>query len=240
MKIDSQKIDLTLLSNFLHQVINPLNGVCGTLDNFLEGQIPKGSETQRLRAARAQLEHCITLTRNLAFFSQFSMNPSEFKASKQKTSVVPQVIIEAMMFFQESARKKGMNIHLEDPKTQYKLPCDPDLLRQVFMNIFDNAVKYGAPNTVIRVTTGIQNSTKDTVIEVSGMSVPVPRSERDRIFDVGYRGTNASEIIASGTGLGLYICKMIVEEVYGGKIGYRTQKSATESVFTIKLPGGWI
>ena len=36
--------DLTLMSNFLHQIVNPLNGVSGTLDNIINGDVPKGSE----------------------------------------------------------------------------------------------------------------------------------------------------------------------------------------------------
>lgn len=66
-------LDLTLLANFVHQVVNPLNGVAGTLDNLAEGVI-EGEErrTQRLKAARAQLEQCITLIRNLAFLAQGS------------------------------------------------------------------------------------------------------------------------------------------------------------------------
>jgi hypothetical protein len=72
MESKEQAFDLTLLSNFLHQVINPLNGVCGTLDNITDGVVPPGSVMQRLKASRAQLEHCVALIRNLAFFSEYT------------------------------------------------------------------------------------------------------------------------------------------------------------------------
>ena len=62
-------IDLALLSNFVHQVVNPLNGVAGTLDNLQNNEIEEHRRPQRLRAARAQVEQCITLMRNLAFLS---------------------------------------------------------------------------------------------------------------------------------------------------------------------------
>lgn len=63
-----ETFDLTLLANFVHQVVNPLNGIAGTLDNLANGVI-EGEERrhQRLKATRAQLEQCITLMRNLAF-----------------------------------------------------------------------------------------------------------------------------------------------------------------------------
>jgi len=62
-----QIFDLTLMSNFVHQVVNPLNAVCGTLDNIANGDVPVGSIKQRVRASRSQIEYCVELIRNLAF-----------------------------------------------------------------------------------------------------------------------------------------------------------------------------
>ncbi|HRF09932.1 MAG TPA: HAMP domain-containing sensor histidine kinase [Xanthobacteraceae bacterium] len=236
-----EHVDLNLLSNFLHQVINPLNGVCGTIDNILGNRIPPGSQEQRLRATRAQLEHCITLVRNLAFFSQFSIKPEKFKeTARNKTTVIPQAIIEAMMFFQETARKKNMKVHLEDRETQYKISADPDLIRQVFMNIFDNGVKYGIEGSTLLVETRQQKSTGDLRIMVSGYSPPVPQNQRPQMFEMGFRGQNALDEVASGTGLGLYICRMIVQGVYGGQIRYSTEEHGQKSIFTINFGQVWI
>ena len=94
-------IDLLLLANFVHQVVNPLNGVAGTLDNLAEGRIKQASrQEQRLAAARGQIEQCITLMRNLAFLVQGE------GADERKIVVLPQVIIEAAQFFQEDGKTK--------------------------------------------------------------------------------------------------------------------------------------
>ena len=240
MKLTGDAFDLTLLSNFLHQIINPLNGVCGTLDNITEKQVPEGSVPQRLRAARAQLEHCVSLVRNLAFFSEFTTDPKGYRERHSgKISVIPRVILEAAMFFQETARKKKMQIHLVDSNTQFKVPADPDLLRQVFMNLFDNCVKYGEPNTDILVKHHIQRKSNDLIIEVVGTSKAPPKELREKIFELGVRGENARQIVASGTGLGLYICRAIVS-VYEGAIEYKARPAANESTFTIRLPGGYV
>jgi signal transduction histidine kinase len=240
MKLTGEAFDLTLLSNFLHQIINPLNGVCGTLDNITEKQVPEGSVPQRLRAARAQLEHCVSLLRNLAFFSEFTSDPQGYRERhKGKISVIPKVILEAAMFFQETARKKKMQIHLVDSNTQFKVQADPDLLRQVFMNLFDNCVKYGEANTDILIKPRIQRKSNDLIIEVVGTSTPPPLELREKIFELGVRGENARQIVASGTGLGLYICRAITN-VYEGSVEYKTRPAANESTFTIRLPGGYL
>jgi signal transduction histidine kinase len=114
-------------------------------------------------------------------------------------------LIEAAQVFQETGRKKRMRIHLYDRDVQYRIKADRDLLRQVFINLFDNAVKYGTNETDVLVKCHIQKSTKDLIVEVSNFSDPIPREHWERIFDAGFRGENARQIVASGTGLGLYL-----------------------------------
>ena len=106
------------------------------------------------------------------------------------------------------------------------------------MNIFDNCVKYGAINSDIGVKQWIQSDTGMAIITVSGKSsVPLNPSEMDKVFELGFRGSNARKVIASGTGLGLYICKQIVENTHGGRL--LIQGEGREGIlFTIKLPHG--
>ena len=129
-----------------------------------------------------------------------------------------------------------MKIHLVDRESQFKVHADPDLLRQVFINLFDNGVKYAHKGTDILVKTYIQKRSNDLIIEVINSSDPIPRELWEKIFDVGYRGENARRLIASGTGLGLYICRLILS-VYDGTIAYTGR--ANELTFTIRLPGAW-
>jgi signal transduction histidine kinase len=234
-----EAFDLMLMSNFVHQVVNPMNAVCGTLDNIINGEVPQGSVSQRIKAARAQLEYCVDLVRNLAFFAEYLRDPDGYRQRHEgRMSVVPSVLIQAAQFFQETARKKRMKIHLVDRETQYQVPADKDLLRQVFMNLFDNGVKYGHEGTDIIVKCRLQKSTNDLLIEVINTSPAVPRENWEKIFGPGFRGPNAMQIVASGTGLGLYICRLILS-VYHGSIEYRGRPD-NESVFTIRIPGAWV
>lgn len=101
------RIDSTLVTDFTHQIINPLNGVVGTLDNLIDGTTSEERRPQRLRAARAQLSGAIELVRNLAYLSQLSTEAG-VQSLKEKTRdcVVPELVIEAALFFQEIAEHK--------------------------------------------------------------------------------------------------------------------------------------
>lgn len=233
---DVKDFDLVLLANFVHQVVNPLNGVAGTLDNLADGTIKQENRrSQRLRAARAQVEQCISLMRNLAYLAQgFTKIPDK----DQKEAVLPEIIIESAMFFQEDGKAKGIEISLSDPKTQNVITGHVELIRQVIMNVLDNCVKYSEKNSTVLIEQWIQKNTSHAIIQVTNKSkFPISREDIDKIFSLGYRGQNAKSIVASGTGLGLYICKRIVEDVHGGSIHVQTS-GAQDVVFTIKIPNG--
>lgn len=232
-----ETLDFSLLANFVHQVINPLNGVCGTLDNLADGTTPEYKREMKTRQARAQLEHSIMLVRNLAYFSQISLDPQNTNSGAiKKTCVIPQVIIEAILFFQDAGATKNIKIELEDKITQYRAQGNPDLLRQVFMNLFDNAVKYGDKDSIVNVTTWVQKNTDTLIVKVSGKSAPVPPDERDRVFELGYRSGNAKAKVASGTGLGLHICRVIMEEVHDGEIYLESSITNRTNAFLLKFP----
>ena len=105
---DDQVFSLTLMSNFVHQVVNPLNAVCGTLDNIVQGDVPPGSVKQRIAASRGQIEYCVELIRNLAFLAEYTRDPDLYRERHAgKVTVIPQVLIQAAQFFQEwDARRR--------------------------------------------------------------------------------------------------------------------------------------
>jgi signal transduction histidine kinase len=182
-------IDLALLSNFVHQVVNPLNGVAGTLDNLQNNTIEEHRRPQRLRAARAQVEQCITLMRNLAFLSA---GFKRLDASEGRITVLPQAIIESAMFYQEDGALKDIRISLKDRITQNRVVGHPELIRQVLMNIFDNCIKYGAPGREVEVNQWIQKGTGNAMISINSESRhPLELSEVLEFTKLGFRGTSA-------------------------------------------------
>ena len=233
---ESEKMDLVVLSNFIHQVVNPLNGVAGILDNLIQGNVEKiERREQRLRAARAQLEHTITLIRNLAYLS----SSFEVDEADRQTIVAPQVIIEAAQFFQELAAQNNIKIWLDNRHVQNKSMGHTDLFRQVLMNLFDNAVKYSEIGSQVDVHQWVQKHTNYLIVDV--ISTPKYGAlsiDLDRITDKGFRGDNAKSIVASGTGLGLYICKNIVEISHSGKFEI-SKVDGNRLRFRCRIPGGW-
>lgn len=232
--------EMLLIANLTHQAINPLNGVIGTLDNVIQGVVSEEKRDQRLNSARSQLEYTVSLLRNLAYFAQYTGEDIEtYKLnSRNKTCVMPQLIIESIQYFQEQASNSDIAIELENPQDQNCVKGDPDLLRQVFMNLCDNFVKYGTKGSKVEIIDWIQKKTGDLLVQIQGFSTSFDESEN--IFELGTRGKNAVDRTSSGSGLGLYICRLIVEKLFGGTI-IATSSGLKEGkvAFTIRLPGAF-
>ncbi len=229
-----QKDGLRLISNFVHQIIHPLNGVIGILDNIIDGTIDESRREQRTKAAKGQLEALEVLIRNLAFFAELSATNALASVGKtSKICVVPQVVIESAMFFQEQAANKGIKIELVNRHEQFSITGNPDLLKQVFMNIFDNYVKYGLDHSTVTVEQRVQKKSNDLLIEISGQCIAFDNASSETLFNVGVRGDEAKKVLSSGTGLGLYICKEILGKVFNGEISAEYAYKSSTSFFRI-------
>ncbi len=241
MADNTESREMRLIANLTHQAINPLNGVIGTLDNVIKGVVPDNKKDQRINSARSQLEYTVSLLRNLAYFAQYSGEDIEgYKLQAvHKICVIPQVIIESMQYFQEQASNSDIAIELSNARDQNCVKGDPDLLRQVFMNIFDNSVKYGISSSKVIVKDWIQKKTGDLLITIEGDSISFDPEED--VFALGTRGKNAKEKTSSGSGLGLYVCKTIVEKLFSGTISAMSIGADVGKVtFEIRLPGAFV
>jgi len=236
---EEKEVGLLFLANFVHQVVNPLNGVIGTLDNINDGTYKGAIVKQKVNACRGQLEQCVTLIRNLAYLSDFFFDVSDKEDLKvvreNATSSLPQVIIEAAQFFQIAAEKKGIKIELLDPIDQYKIRARHELLKQVFINIFDNWVKYGLKNQTIAVRTMVNNK-DDLVIDIVGQSIGFNNTDAERLFEMGFRSKEAHNTVAQGSGIGLYICKQITTKILEGRISAVHTTKTGLTTFRISIP----
>lgn len=121
-------------------------------------------------------------------------------------------------------------IRLMTPET---LPANSDAsrLQQVFANLLDNAAKYSDPRAPIDVTAVVANG--EARIAFTDRGIGVPRDAQERLFERFFRAENAA-LHAGGLGLGLYLCREIVERL-GGRISVVSVPDEG-STFTVTLP----
>ncbi len=128
------------------------------------------------------------------------------------------------------AQQRSGAVRLAAPEA-LEVVGDPGRLQQVFSNLLDNAVKYSEPQTDIDVT--VRATRSSVTVEVRDRGLGVPSEALSRLFERFYRAENASER-AGGLGLGLYLCREIVER-HGGSISVASTVGEG-TTFTVKLP----
>ena len=113
---------------------------------------------------------------------------------------------------------------------------NPSALRQVFLNLISNAVKYRQPGTSPYVSvTGVRSVDDRAVIEVTDHGVGVPRDMRESIFELGTRVHHGSHAAVEGSGIGLATCRVVVER-HGGSIEMLEGPGGVGSTVRLVLP----
>ena len=112
--------------------------------------------------------------------------------------------------------------------------ADPDRLRQVLVNLVDNAIKYSPVGGRVEVAVTAADGLVRIAVADRGLGIPV--AERERIFEKFYRLDPSLTRGVGGTGLGLFICRQLVRGM-GGRIGV-DGRSDGGSVFAVELPAG--
>jgi signal transduction histidine kinase len=128
--------------------------------------------------------------------------------------------------------EQGVPLALEGPDEALVASVDRPRMEQVIENLLENAYKYGADDNPPALR--MWQEEREAMIAVVDHGAGIPNAERERIFERFYRAPNARSITDTGMGLGLYICRRIVEE-HGGRIWAEPTPSGG-TTFVIALP----
>lgn len=142
-------------------------------------------------------------------------------------------VIDAVLKEQEvpaSSRNIRINLDPECPRDTV-IRMDREKIFQALQNLLDNAIKYSPDNSTITVGCEIEDS--QIVIHVTDQGFGIPENQQHRVFEKFFRADNAV-ITGSGTGLGLFIAKFIIE-AHNGKIWFKS-KEGQGTTFFISLP----
>ena len=197
------------VANVSHELKTPLTAIAG----YAETLAAESSESQAAGFAQTIVENAHRMQRLVNDLLDLSRIESGAWEPEPQTVDVESTARDAWAQFAERAASR--KIVFEAATNSSSVHSDPEALRQVFTNLFDNALRHTPSGGRIRVTA--QRVGDDTVVRVTDTGTGIPADHLPRIFERFYRVDPSRSRQEGGTGLGLAIVKHLVE-AHGGRV----------------------
>ena len=214
------------VSNVSHELRTPLTIVHGYLQSVLRRQNNLTEiQIEALETASSEAEHTIRLLQDLLDLARADSGYLRFQ---MKSYVLNDLVEEVVAM---AAKYSDRTITIESTTYPIEIKTDYNRLKQVLLNLIDNAVKYSAAGTPIVLK--LDQFHDKVVIQVCDHGYGIPLQHQARIFERFYRVDESRSPATGGSGLGLSIVKTLVE---GMKGNVTVQSKLDEgSIFTISL-----
>ncbi len=214
-----------LIAVLAHDIKGPLTSIVGFAELLEEGYLEGDAATDAARTIRSNAQRLATLANDVLALSR--VEHGELEIADERVELV-QLLQEASELH---SKERAIAFH-HDVATAF-VRGDAERLRQVFDNLLRNAIKY-SPNGE-GVSIDLRREGDGYVVSVADRGIGIPQDERERLFDRFSRGSNARRAKIAGTGIGLFIVKMIVER-HGGDVAVESTVGEG-SRFEVRLPG---
>lgn len=225
----------TFLANMSHDLRSPLATIMGATEALLEGIYGdlNADQQRAMTDVNETSEHLLSLINDLldlsrVRFGQFSIEPAEFELCALVRSVASIKTSEM--------RTKSLQLHVHVPDHDVHIVADDRRLRQVLMNLLQNAAKFSHDGGNIYLELHADGVKREIGIAVRDEGIGIPADKLASIFEPFVQVDASMSRRHSGSGLGLSIAQRIID-LHGGIIG-ATSTPGGGSTFTITLP--WV
>lgn len=232
----TREYELTRLkNNFVnlasHQLRTPMTAIM-TYSHMLSGGLAGALQKDQQEIADTIVqasERMIHLVDGLLKITRVQSDKLNFK--KESVSL-PTVFGQILAELQPSFRKKKLKCKVIVPADTPTIQNDTSAIHEIFSNLVVNALQYTRESGTITVTA---LATQDSVITtVRDTGIGIPKEYQSLLFNQFSRADNALEEFSEGTGLGLYLVKILLEKI-GGSISFKS-KLNSGTTFTVTLP----
>ena len=229
---EAHKAKNAFISHMSHEIRTPLNAILGFAEQLEKTRLSK-TQLRYLDILKNSSQHLLSIVNDVLTLSKFEAGKLHFEEYPFSVSEVVQTIRQVV---EMRYQKEGIEFRLlMDPVLEEKLIGDAGRLRQVLMNLINNAMKFTAKGHVELRCTVIERTEENMSVrfEVCDTGIGIQKNKLDLIFEPFRQLDSSLKRKYSGTGLGLTICKSLIES-QGGKIGVESE-AGKGSTFNVEL-----
>lgn len=219
----------SFIANISHELKTPMTTIGGFIDGIIDGTIEESRQEQYLKIVSDEVKRLSRLVHSMLSLSRLESGTSQLVDSN---IVFSESVISVVVSMEQRIEEKNLDIIGLDELTETSILVDADLMYQVIYNLVDNAVKFTPNNESIYFSLHRINNNLEFKIKNTGCSIPP--NELPHIFEKFYKIDKSRSYKKESLGLGLYICKTIVEQ-HGGSITVNCKENEFTE-FIVLLP----
>lgn len=214
------------ISSVSHELRTPLTAIRGWGETILSsGPSDRETLTKGMGVIIEETERLSTMVEELLDFSR--IQSKRLKLVLDKLDVLAE-LGEAVLMFSDRARREGIQLIYHEPASLPPVMGDKNKLKQVFVNIIDNALKYSDPGGTVTIEAA--ESVSDVIVSVSDTGSGISAADLPHVKEKFYKGNSTRR----GTGIGLAVCDEIITQ-HGGRLEIESREGSGTRV-SIVLP----
>lgn len=214
------------INNFSHEFKTPIVSIAGFAQLLRHGNLPKEQQNEYLEIIEEESKRLSYMATNVLDLTKVEnqtilTDVTEYNLSEQLRSCI--------LLLESKWSKKDVELQLDFG--EYNICACEELLKQVWINLLDNAIKFTPDGNIIQVT--IQPRDGETAVTIRNTGSEIPPDSMSLIFNKFYQADKSHS--TQGNGVGLAIVKRIVD-LHGGAVAVASENM--ETAFTVTLPQG--
>ena len=227
-EVDRMKTEFISLAS--HQLRTPLTAIRWNIE-LLESMLGKPGFNMRVYMSdvRDSTLRMVSLVNNLLNISRIETGQLKVESKEIELEKFVKYLTTEL---KPIAAARNVRIQYKLGKKNHKIKIDQSLFRQVIVNVLENAIKYSDSGDNVKVV--VKKQKNRYIVSVADTGAGIPIYDQPNIFTKFFRASNASRRDTQGSGLGLYISKLILEKT-GGDIWFES-KEGKGTTFYVSLP----
>jgi len=228
-EIDRMKTEFVSLAS--HQLRTPLTTINWFAEMLLAGDVGKVNKAQKnyLEKVYHGSQRMVTLVNAFLNVSRIELGTLAIEPEPTNLVKLAESVLDE---FRLQIKDKKIKIEKNYGKRLPSINVDPKLMRIVFQNLLNNAVKYTPSKSEVRLD--ITKQKQDILIKIADTGYGIPKHQQSKIFTKLFSADNIKEKNTDGTGLGLYVVKAIIDQS-GAKIWFESEENKG-TTFYVSLP----
>lgn len=235
MEVDRAKSEFVSLAS--HQLKTPLTSIKWLSEMLVaEGAEPlTPKQEEYVKNIKSSARQMVELVNDLLNMSRIELGTLAITLSDFN---IDTLVRDVWREQEHAAAQKKVTVNLVSDPSFPTMHADEKLVRMMLQNLLSNAIKYSREGGTVDYTLSLMSVPKDTIyITVKDSGIGIPEKERDQVFQRLYRASNAQKLVPDGTGLGLYVIKIVLARA-GGSITFESEEGKGTTFF-VSTPVVW-